>query len=433
MNNYFDASFPRSGKWTSEEESYANKLISEFEAGTLVDCIEGCTLRAYLAKRLNCAPMRISKKFAGQCIGKVFLLMISSTNHIYFIFIIYAQHTFTKKDPADEEVARANSRSSAQPEFADRHGACSSSASTSSAATSNASTVDPDEPKYTAMKGDMSFDTFTEFQQNQTDPWSAFSVPAPRTSNAPPSAGPGPKNFWSTFAPGYLASSGKHHGRSPSFCAQATETPAGMPEEAVGLDIDDPEPASYSPATSQRSNSYGGMTDTSSLTASPASVMGRRSFVRREAGSTERVQKVAPTMFFPPPPQHSPWSSTLLRCPSEGMLHAEGPSAAQASLPGSAFFAPPRCSVGSQTMAPMPVPMQVTLQTSLQQGQPPLLPFYEGPYFSSGFAGLLSGVNEAEEWRDVLTFFCGPAAPASAPARSGANAAATASSAVHFQ
>lgn len=69
--NYYDPSCARSGKWTSEEEAFANKLISEFEAGTLMDCMEGCTLRAYLAKRLNCAPMRISKKFAGQCIGKV--------------------------------------------------------------------------------------------------------------------------------------------------------------------------------------------------------------------------------------------------------------------------------------------------------------------------------------------------------------------------
>lgn len=63
--------FERSGKWTSEEENYANRLIFEFEAGSLEDCEEGCTLRSYLARRLRCAPMRISKKFAGRCIGKV--------------------------------------------------------------------------------------------------------------------------------------------------------------------------------------------------------------------------------------------------------------------------------------------------------------------------------------------------------------------------
>lgn len=63
--------FERSGKWTNEEENFANRLIVEFEAGSLQDCEEGCTLRSYLARRLRCAPMRISKKFAGRCIGKV--------------------------------------------------------------------------------------------------------------------------------------------------------------------------------------------------------------------------------------------------------------------------------------------------------------------------------------------------------------------------
>ncbi|KAJ1430832.1 hypothetical protein B484DRAFT_328180 [Ochromonadaceae sp. CCMP2298] len=72
MEGYtFDNSVPRSGKWTVEEEAFANRLISEFESGSLGDCEDGCTLRSYLARKLNCAPMRISKKFAGQCIGKV--------------------------------------------------------------------------------------------------------------------------------------------------------------------------------------------------------------------------------------------------------------------------------------------------------------------------------------------------------------------------
>lgn len=67
----FDNSVARSGKWTPEEENFANRLIVDFESGSLVDCEDGCTLRSYLAKKLNCAPMRISKKFAGKCIGKV--------------------------------------------------------------------------------------------------------------------------------------------------------------------------------------------------------------------------------------------------------------------------------------------------------------------------------------------------------------------------
>jgi hypothetical protein len=77
-----------SGKWTSDEEQYAWRLIDDFELGLLSkcavtafpyfvdsfkfldDCEEGCTLRSYLARKLNCAPMRISKKFAGHNIGK---------------------------------------------------------------------------------------------------------------------------------------------------------------------------------------------------------------------------------------------------------------------------------------------------------------------------------------------------------------------------
>ena len=67
----YNSSCQKTGKWSAEEEKYANELIHEFETGTLVDCLDGCTLRAYLSKKLNCAPMRISKKFAGKSIGKV--------------------------------------------------------------------------------------------------------------------------------------------------------------------------------------------------------------------------------------------------------------------------------------------------------------------------------------------------------------------------
>lgn len=62
----------RRGKWTAEEESYANRLIFEFKLG-LLPLTDGTTLRTFLSKLLNCDPMRISKKFVGQnCIGKVF-------------------------------------------------------------------------------------------------------------------------------------------------------------------------------------------------------------------------------------------------------------------------------------------------------------------------------------------------------------------------
>ena len=60
----------RRGKWTTEEEAYANRLIADFKNG-LLPLTEGTTLRSFLSKLLNCDPMRISKKFVGtNCIGK---------------------------------------------------------------------------------------------------------------------------------------------------------------------------------------------------------------------------------------------------------------------------------------------------------------------------------------------------------------------------
>jgi hypothetical protein len=60
----------RAGRWTKEEEAYANRLIEEFSAG-LLPMHDGRMLRMFLAKALNCDPMRISKKFVGNsAIGK---------------------------------------------------------------------------------------------------------------------------------------------------------------------------------------------------------------------------------------------------------------------------------------------------------------------------------------------------------------------------
>lgn len=61
----------RKGKWTAEEENYTNKIISMFNRGRL-QIPPGTTLRSYLSDKLNCDPMRITKKFAGATsIGKV--------------------------------------------------------------------------------------------------------------------------------------------------------------------------------------------------------------------------------------------------------------------------------------------------------------------------------------------------------------------------
>lgn len=73
----------RRGKWTTEEEAFANRLINEFKSG-LLPLTDGTTLRNFLSKLLNCDPMRISKKFVGNnCIGKqVFRRRVAEINRL---------------------------------------------------------------------------------------------------------------------------------------------------------------------------------------------------------------------------------------------------------------------------------------------------------------------------------------------------------------
>ncbi|OQS03402.1 hypothetical protein THRCLA_04298 [Thraustotheca clavata] len=60
----------RKGKWTEEESVYAERMSYYFKEG-LLPLEKGTMLRMYLAEKLNCEPMRITKKFTGdECIGK---------------------------------------------------------------------------------------------------------------------------------------------------------------------------------------------------------------------------------------------------------------------------------------------------------------------------------------------------------------------------
>lgn len=53
-----------------EEEEYTSRIIHYFGIG-LLTLPEGATLRSYLAEKLNCDPMRITKKYAGaSCLGR---------------------------------------------------------------------------------------------------------------------------------------------------------------------------------------------------------------------------------------------------------------------------------------------------------------------------------------------------------------------------
>lgn len=53
-----------------EEEEYTSRIIHYFSTG-LLSLPEGSTLRSYLAEKLNCDPMRVTKKYAGAaCLGR---------------------------------------------------------------------------------------------------------------------------------------------------------------------------------------------------------------------------------------------------------------------------------------------------------------------------------------------------------------------------
>lgn len=69
----------RKGKWTTEEEEYTTRVIHYFSSG-LLTLPEGKTLRSYLAEKLKCDPMRITKKYAGaSCLGKRIYHLCEST------------------------------------------------------------------------------------------------------------------------------------------------------------------------------------------------------------------------------------------------------------------------------------------------------------------------------------------------------------------
>lgn len=82
-----------------EEEEYTSRIIHHFSTG-LLTLPEGTTLRSYLAEKLNCDPMRITKKFAGaSCLGK----------RVYHL-CDRSQATVTDIEMAKAELARLEHR-----------------------------------------------------------------------------------------------------------------------------------------------------------------------------------------------------------------------------------------------------------------------------------------------------------------------------------
>ncbi|DBA01675.1 TPA: hypothetical protein N0F65_010326 [Lagenidium giganteum] len=69
----------RSGKWTPEEEAFTNMIIHYFKRG-LLNIEDGTSLRWFLAKRLNCEAMRVTKKLKGNSsIGKQIFRALENT------------------------------------------------------------------------------------------------------------------------------------------------------------------------------------------------------------------------------------------------------------------------------------------------------------------------------------------------------------------
>jgi hypothetical protein len=66
-----DSANLRHGPWTEAEANYAAAIIEGFDECKLSDCSNRTTLRTYLASKLNCSTMRVSKKLRGVKMGKV--------------------------------------------------------------------------------------------------------------------------------------------------------------------------------------------------------------------------------------------------------------------------------------------------------------------------------------------------------------------------
>mmetsp|Transcript_14051 Transcript_14051/g.18258 ORF Transcript_14051/g.18258 Transcript_14051/m.18258 type:complete len:231 (-) Transcript_14051:121-813(-) len=72
--------YQRSGKWNKEEEEYAQQIVNQFRSG-LLQLSEGTTLRQYLSEKLQCDPMRVTKKFCAGFGGPIGKQIFRSSTH----------------------------------------------------------------------------------------------------------------------------------------------------------------------------------------------------------------------------------------------------------------------------------------------------------------------------------------------------------------
>ncbi|KAF1777873.1 Zinc finger, RING/FYVE/PHD-type [Phytophthora cactorum] len=76
----------RKGKWSIDEHKYANLLMKQFKLGAL-PLADGLHLRVFMANMLQCDPLRVTKKYTGQAIGKQNFFYQREKNYCYNLHV----------------------------------------------------------------------------------------------------------------------------------------------------------------------------------------------------------------------------------------------------------------------------------------------------------------------------------------------------------
>lgn len=76
----------RKGKWSIDEHKYADLLMKQFKLGAL-PLADGLHLRVFMANILQCDPLRVTKKYVGQAIGKQNFFYQRDKNYCYNLHV----------------------------------------------------------------------------------------------------------------------------------------------------------------------------------------------------------------------------------------------------------------------------------------------------------------------------------------------------------
>ncbi|KAK1945400.1 hypothetical protein P3T76_002448 [Phytophthora citrophthora] len=76
----------RKGKWSIDEHKYADLLMKQFKLGAL-PLADGLHLRVFMANMLQCDPLRVTKRYVGQAIGKQNFFYQHEKNYCYNLHV----------------------------------------------------------------------------------------------------------------------------------------------------------------------------------------------------------------------------------------------------------------------------------------------------------------------------------------------------------